>query len=420
MNPDGDRPQRSQSAAADLTGHAAEWLLEPIGFDRFVAEFWDQVPLHIAGRRPDFYADLYSLSDFDAALNESGIRSPFLRLVRDGREIPLESLSGDGYGRAQILEDVFAHHRDGASIVLQFLHEQDRRLKHLSRDLAVALSSAVQVNAYLTPVGEHALGTHYDTHDVFVMQIYGHKYWTLYDRPDLVPFKNERRRPAFDDAKPSQVLTLSPGDCLYVPRGWIHAAESREAASLHLTVGVHPIRWGQVVQGVITEVLRRNPRFRHALPPGFATHDRPRQRARDTFDELWSVVKGSIDAGDLLDEAVSAARLSVPPRLDGHLLDLGKLDHIDQHTRLKTRDVAGVSIDEDDSAVRITYYGKVIECPAALSASVRFLMARDAFAVSELPDMLTPQDKLLLARRLVKEGLLTFADRQELATRIRA
>ena len=412
-------PTGSTRTAAEtriLTGPAcdssAAWLLHPIGFDRFVAEFWDESPLHIAGRRTDYYSDIYTLSNFDSALNDTGIRAPFLRLIRDGREIPIAGVSSGSSAGAHILEDVFAHHRDGASIVLQFLHEQNRRLKDLSRDLSVALSSYVQVNAYLTPAGEHGLGTHYDTHDVFVLQIHGHKYWTLYERTDLVPFKNERgTRSELDGARPTQSVMLAPGDCLYVPRGWIHKAESRETSSLHLTVGVHPIRWGQVFQGMMTDVLRRDPRFRRALPPGFATHERQRELARQLSDQLSAALKHAIDTGDLIDQAVSAARRSIPPQLDGHLLDLSRLDEINQHTRLKARPIPELSVDEDELTVRITYHGKVIECPAALAESVRFVIATETFAVSELPDALTAKDKLVLARRLVKEGLLTFVDR---------
>lgn len=59
--------------------------------------------------------------------------------------------------------------------------------------------------------------------------------------------------------------------------------------------------------------------------PGFATCERQRRVAQDGLHELWSVVTQGIDPGDLLDEAVSATRHGMPPRLDGHLLDLNKL-----------------------------------------------------------------------------------------------
>jgi hypothetical protein len=400
-------------ASAERARPDIDWLLAPIGFDAFVAESWDRAPVFIEGRGAHYYSEVYSLRDFDAALNRTGIRSPLVRLVREGREIPLATLSGGGCGRAGLLEDVLSRHRDGASIVLQFLHEQDGRLRDLCRDLSVALSAHAQVNAYLTPAGERGLATHYDTHDVFIMQLHGSKDWTLYERTGLAPFRNERgTRSELNDARPSRSLTLSPGDCLYMPRGWMHKAESRDASSLHLTIGVHPIRWAQVFQGAVAEVLRRDARFRRALPPGFANCEHRRLEAEVGLHELWSALTRAVDPGTLLAEAASAARIGIPPRLDGHLLDLDRLGEIDLSTRLRRRDIIGLSIEGDDTTVRVTYHGKTMECPAALNESLRFAIGSDGFAVGELPDVLTADDKLVLARRLVKEGLMTFADRQ--------
>ena len=401
----------NQLGAGSLTSQCIDWLLAPVSFDEFVTEYWDQSPLYIEGRGADYYSEIYTLSDFDSALSNNSIRSPFLRLVRDGNEIPLAELSSSGYARANVLEEVFAQYREGASIVLQFLHEQNERLMELSRHISIALSTYVQVNAYLTPMGERGLGTHFDTHDVFVMQIHGSKDWTLYDRTHLAPFKNERgSRTEMNNAKPTRSFTMSPGDNLYIPRGWIHKAESRDMSSLHLTIGVHPLRWGQVFLGAVTELIKKDQRFRSALPAGFATCAQQRQVTLNYFHELFSVVTQGIDPVDLLDDAVSSARCGTQPYLKGHLLDLHKIDQIDQSTRLKIRNIDGLSIEDDDSIVRVSYHGKVMECPAVLSESLRFVTGKEVFTTSELPDMLTTKDKLVFTRRLVKEGLLTFAD----------
>ena len=40
-------------------------------------------------------------------------------------------------------------------------------------------------------------------------------------------------------APPTIDAVLSPGDCLYVPRGWLHSATALGGTSIHLTMGVH-------------------------------------------------------------------------------------------------------------------------------------------------------------------------------------
>src|SRR5215207_2997923 len=116
---------------------------------------------------------------------------------------------------------------------------------------------------------------------------------------------------------------------------------------------------GTGVPGIVSEMIRRDKRFRRALPPGFATCDNQRRVAQAQCEELWSVLTHSIDPADLISRAVSTARLSIPPRLEGHLLDLDALEQIDQNTRLRIRRICGLSVEEDDTTVRVTYHGKV-------------------------------------------------------------
>jgi hypothetical protein len=51
------------------------------------------------------------------------------------------------------------------------------------------------------------------------------------------------RRAAVEEAAARPPLleeTLRPGDCLYLPRGYLHAASALGDVSTHLTIGVHP------------------------------------------------------------------------------------------------------------------------------------------------------------------------------------
>ena len=60
-----------------------------------------------------------------------------------------------------------------------------------ARDLGAALAQPLQVNAYLTPPGNQGFATHYDTHDVFVLQVDGRKRWRIH--PPVLPDPLERQ-----------------------------------------------------------------------------------------------------------------------------------------------------------------------------------------------------------------------------------
>ena len=47
---------------------------------------------------------------------------------------------------------------------------------------------------------------------------------------------------------------LERGDCLAIPRGFPHAAESVDAESAHLTIGIMALTWNRVLRDVIDDV----------------------------------------------------------------------------------------------------------------------------------------------------------------------
>jgi hypothetical protein len=169
------------------------------------------------------------------------------------------------------LEALYQEYRRGSSIVLLFLHERWPPLKILCQSLSSELSSRVQANMYLTPPGAQALKTHYDTHDVLVLQIHGKKRWRLFDRAVQLPLSHDRYTGNEDISlgSPMTEVTLNPGDLLYLPRGYPHDAQSADSASLHLTIGVLSITWASVLLRAVQSAIDGNPVFRQSLPPGF-------------------------------------------------------------------------------------------------------------------------------------------------------
>src|SRR4029077_12022391 len=113
--------------------------------------------------------------------------------------------------------------------------------------LAAELGHPVQINAYVTPPDSQGFAAHYDTHDVFGLQISGSKRWTVHTPvihdplPGQVWEQHKSEVAARAAERPLIDTVLSPGDALYLPRGFLHSAVARGEVSIHLTVGVHPV-----------------------------------------------------------------------------------------------------------------------------------------------------------------------------------
>jgi hypothetical protein len=151
-------------------------------------------------------------------------------------------------------------HAAGATMVLQGLQFTDPRLARMANNLALDLDHAVQVNAYLSPAAARGLELHFDQHDVFVLQLAGRKRWRVWEPLERtrLPVRSGPpvKMPTFDElGTPTIDRALEAGDCLYLPRGFPHAAETVDDSSAHLTIGVLPLMWHQAVRHAVDEAV---------------------------------------------------------------------------------------------------------------------------------------------------------------------
>jgi ribosomal protein L16 Arg81 hydroxylase len=145
-------------------------------------------------------------------------------------------------------------------------------------------------NAYLIPPGQKGLATHYDTHDVFVLQIAGTKHWRLFEETVHLPLEGQRMRPRTEPQTDPTEFDLLAGDPLYLPRGFAHDAVAVDSMSLHLTVGVRPIIWAFVILTAVEAAIEQEPRFRESLPLGFAADTGIRRAAESNLPVLLDIL----------------------------------------------------------------------------------------------------------------------------------
>ncbi|HET7720551.1 MAG TPA: cupin domain-containing protein [Acidimicrobiales bacterium] len=383
----------------------------------FLDRYWGQAPLHRAGADPGAFADLFSLDDVDRFVASSSPRLPTFRLVRDGK--PLDpscytrraTVGGQAVAGLGDPTRIFEEHRRGATIVFQGLQRSCPPLTRFCRSLELELTHAVQANAYVTPAGARGLGVHYDTHDVFVLQLAGTKAWTIHPPVLTDPLPSQPWKGTAADADPPILsVELAAGDCLYVPRGFLHAARAQEALSAHLTIGIVTTTWHDILREVVAGTAEE-PELRRALPPGYAGDQ---EALAAGVEEAVSRLRKWLDGVDAGAVAAATARrfyAARPPILAGQLHQLALLDGLDDSTQLRRREggvchlVAG--------AERLTVVlggGRELDMPAALQPAMARIAGAGAFRLGDLGDLLDGPSRLVLGRRLVAEGLLEVVD----------
>jgi ribosomal protein L16 Arg81 hydroxylase len=251
--------------------------------DQFAGDYWGrQALLSPAAELPRDFADLLDGDAIDELVSERGLRTPFLRVAKDGSTLADHAFTGPGGVGATIADQVsddklvrlFA---DGSTLVLQALHRVWPPIIEFCLRLAGELGHPVQANAYVTPPQNQGFSNHYDVHDVFVLQLEGTKRWQIHAPVLESPLRDQPwsdRRSAVEaraQEKPLIEAVLEPGDCLYLPRGFLHAAKALGGVSAHLTIGVHSWTRYAIAEQMLQQALRRtarDPVIRASLPLG--------------------------------------------------------------------------------------------------------------------------------------------------------
>lgn len=370
--------------------------------EAFLDATFGSAPLHVPGRGDDF-ADVLDLDDVDEIVAATGLRAPAFRLVRDGSVVPDSRVTrrvrigSRPVGDLVDVAAVQAAFADGASVVLQGLHRSWAPVAALCRSLEAELTHPVQANAYLTPPVAQGLDVHADPHDVFAVQTHGSKRWVVHPPGGGTPWD----------------LELRTGDVLYLPAGTRHAAQTVDRPSLHLTIGVRTVDRDTVLRRALDEALRRMDHLPGApLPAGWAT-DAGAQREAVTgwletlADEIRTGAAG--DAGIALDALAERFWSNRTPDRRGGLRDALEVDRIDDDTLLQLRPHLSLRLgSEVDGSLTLRLADRRLRLPGGLREPLEVLLTDQPSAPRVLADRMDEASRLVLCRRLVREGVLTI------------
>ena len=264
----------------------------------------------------------------------------------------------------------------------------------------MALGCPVQANAYSTPASSQGLGVHHDTHDVLVLQVAGRKRWLLYEPLLELPLRKQRWSAQLGDpGEPVDDITLAAGDTLYLPRGWPHEAAAADADALHITVGLHPQTRIDALRDALDE-CGDDIEFRRALDTGG-------ELPADLIERLSARLRPDAVARRARRRFVDGRR----PILGDQIAQLRALEQLELTTPLQRRATVISELEPAGTDVALRFEGKEVRFPPQAAAAVAFAHAADGlFSAAALPGSLDEAGRLVLVRRLVREGFLRLPE----------
>lgn len=214
----------------------------PLTHTDFLTNYFEQKPIFCSGA---LHESLFTWQDIDALLNTQEPDERRTQMFLNGQVPPqhfLDDVFEFGRVKKRINKDRFYKMlQHGATLVINQAEDVSTPAKRLCADIGKFVHQTTSCNAYVSAEAAGTFGKHWDTHDVFAVQLIGKKRWQLFEPTLPLPLSYQTSSKFAPPSRaPDFECTMCEGDVLYVPRGWWHEVTPVTGESLHLSVGTYP------------------------------------------------------------------------------------------------------------------------------------------------------------------------------------
>ena len=214
--------------------------------------YFEQKPHHFRSALAD---RPFTWSSIDRLLHILDPVAPTIRMFHHG-QLPEHAYTDEfveiGKPRRRLNKPKFLEYlKGGATLQINWLERHSVEAMRLCLEVGRFAGAQTSGNAYMSFSGDGTFGKHWDTHDVFAIQLIGRKRWRLFAPTLSLPltFQAHDRSGHQCPAEPVFEITMEEGDVLYLPRGWWHHVVPLQGGSFHLSVGCYaPTLFDYVVQ----------------------------------------------------------------------------------------------------------------------------------------------------------------------------
>lgn len=296
----------------------------PISPAEFSEYYQEKKPLLM---RQAISTSYFSWKDANEIFDRSDVASEDFKLSLDGvrpKHEYVESYLDVGTRRHRLVKPVvYDYLRRGATLTANKI-KNEPKVTGLARQIADFTSRQIVSSAYAAFGNKDSFRCHWDTRDVFAVQLIGCKRWILYPPSLESPWHTQQSRDYEHlyprPTEPYLDVILEAGDILYVPRGWWHNPLPLDQETFHLSLGTFPIYMKDYLDWVMTQI----PNYVGARR-SLSTRDHDEEALADISQYLCKFISSAenyklfIDAyvgGTRMDSPLAIEQLGNPARLD--------------------------------------------------------------------------------------------------------
>jgi ribosomal protein L16 Arg81 hydroxylase len=385
-------------------------LFHPLGVEEFLDRYYEQRALHVRRDDADYYASLLNAGDIDRLFENTAIARSIIRITKEGKELHSDKFAevADGSTTDRLSNDrALRLFEDGYTLIINGASRVFPNLDRFCMALEREVGFRVNPNIYITPFNAQGFDTHYDDHDVFILQVMGTKNWRIYHSAVELPSKRQKFRSGVHKlGAPEMEITLSPGECLYIPRGYLHDARTDGVTSAHITLGLHPTYHFDLVYELAYQA-QDLPAFRKSFAFG---RTRDRATACREFKRLLTDLVDTLDVDGLVERRHKHfVRLK---RLDyGHRFrDLARLNELNLGSTVRRRPDVVCAVERNGRSITVSFGGNNVPVQPFLDSALESILGEEPFAVRDIQGFLTDKSRMDLVRTFLAAGLLEVVE----------
>lgn len=364
------------------TNSPSNVVLDPVTESDFFANYWEKQPLHIARSSANPFEKMISVCTIEGLISTNEFFYPSIQLSHAGQTIPAEEYTDEN--KKIIGGRVVEGYRRGDTIVMTHVHKLHKNLMDLCRSVQRSFMMRCQTNIYLSPPGNQGFNPHFDTHDVFILQVNGSKTFNFYSGGSSFPTSADSFNSEVNEiGSQTESIVLTAGDTLYIPRGFTHdAVACKDEPSLHVTLGVYPILMHELLQEIVHICIASDVDVRKSVPHALWMLA---ESTTPAVQQLHTTLQKHINE-DVVSLALSRLRDSVALEATK---DCHNAIQSVENESFSLCSVVGVNhnailqLERSGEMLKLRTFGTVLEFEDPFSSSVEWLIAQSNGAASK-------------------------------------
>lgn len=197
--------------------------------------------------------------------------------------------------------------KEGATVVANCIFDEPK-FNDYAKEIAQFTGRQTLTSTYIAFGDQDSYRAHWDTRDVFAVQLIGKKKWILHPPSLEMPlymqqskdFEKKYPCPSY----PVSEFILEEGDILYIPRGWWHNPSPMGVPTVHLAIGTFPA----FAFDYIRSIIKYLPEIKEARE-AFENLDKDREIINTLADKVSELIKDPNNYHNFIEEYFALQRI---------------------------------------------------------------------------------------------------------------